>query len=118
MKWEDFKIRVPGFINGLDKILPKSFDDLSNMIDDAVSETKNLEGILFKLKPTHIIPTEFILKIKECIDVIDAATSEFNKGEDDIDAPAIWTAMNTVSFTLDAIEKQIPNLKLKEESSQ
>mgnify|MGYP004666682935 CR=1 FL=1 len=118
MKWEDFKVRVPGFINGMDEILPKSFDDLSNMIDDGYSKAKNVADILLKLKPTHIIPTEFILKIKECFDVINAATSEFNKDEDDTDVPAIWTAMNTVSFTLDAIEKQIPNLKLKEESSQ
>ena len=120
MKWEDFSLKVPGFINvdKMGEILPQSYDEVSNMIDDAVSKTSKIQDILYKLKKTHVIPRHFVLKIKECIDVIAAAQNEFNKGEDEMDLPKVWIALQTVYFTLDAIMGYIPNLKLKEESSQ
>ena len=120
MKWEDFSLKVPGFINvdKMEEILPDSYDDVSNMIDDAVSKTSKVQDILYELKKTYVIPRNFVLKIKECIDVIAAAQNEFNKGEDEMDLPRVWIAMHTVHFILDAIMKYAPNLKLKEESSQ
>lgn len=120
MKWEDFSLKVPGFIdlNGMEEILPKSYNDVSNMIDDAVLKTSKLQDTLYELKKTYIIPRNFILKIKECIDVIAAAQNEFNKGEDEMDLPRVWIALNTVYFILDIIMNYTPNLKLKEESSQ